>query len=63
MNKRIKELAEQAGINLERDGVTYWIDNVNLKMFAKFIIAECVYIATKTDKQTDIALEIKEFFK
>ena len=72
MNKRIKELAEQAGIttNLDTDyfekDMNQWVDYYSEK-FAELIIAECAHQAEIWDSEplsgNSIAYEIKKHFE
>jgi hypothetical protein len=52
MNKRIKELAEQAGFrNGTFDG--FWIDNDGVNRFAELIVRECLDIADGQKKYVE----------
>ena len=44
MNKRIKELAEQAGYEKDEFGVGHW-DMPQCKKFAELIVRECIAMA------------------
>ena len=52
MNKRIKELAEQAGYEKDMFGIGHW-DMPECKKFAELIIKECADIATLNQFQWD----------
>ena len=62
MNERIKELAEQAGIDLYGDtGVE--ATQANLQEFAELIVARCCEIVhRKTDNSIGIVTSIEDYF-
>jgi hypothetical protein len=72
MNERIRELAEQAGMESdildENEGTIWWIANSDLEKFAELLIRECsqvsrdhqrVYYESHGDR---IAEQIKKHF-
>jgi hypothetical protein len=71
MNERIKELAEQAGINVSQKNYGYyWVESADgIEKFAELIVRECAQIcqdqpnhyALKTDRD-NCAVAIKEHF-
>jgi len=66
MNKRIKELAQQAGATImERSGGTdYGTLDLDVEKFAELIIAECGIIFSETDGDMNGTYrdQIKEHF-
>jgi hypothetical protein len=72
MNERIRELAEQAGINIDSfqfsgTPIKYIVDEPSLEKFAELIVRECADIITETrwhlpPTQQQIAVGIKEHF-
>ena len=73
MNKRIEELAEQAGFHYIKDEGIGWAGNYNasLPKFAELVVKECVAICQDTDGEDNIdarsgrqdcAVEIREYF-
>ena len=63
MNKRIRELAEQAGISLsQKDYSYYWVESAeDIEKFAELIVRECANVAAEHDA-LDIYEEIREHF-
>jgi len=51
MNRRIKELAEQAGLSLsQKDYSYYWVEsNEDIEKFAELIVKECAHVADISD--------------
>lgn len=67
MNKRIRELAEQAGFRYIKDERIGWAGNYNasLPKFAELIIQECVGIARQNNNSGEggvIAQTIEQHF-
>ena len=63
MNKRIRELAEQAGFQYIKDERIGWAGNYNasLPKFAELIVKECCQ-KLENDGMVEVAMEIKEHF-
>jgi len=62
MNKRIRQLAEQAGYTKDMFGVGHW-DMPECKKFAELIVRECaVIVGSMEEPHQDIAKLIKEHF-
>jgi hypothetical protein len=59
MNKRIRELAEQAGYP---DYMTYGQDLV-LERFAELIVRECIRVVDKDDGATHVRELLEEHFE
>ena len=68
MNERIKELAEQAGINIDSfqfsgTPIKHIVDGPSLEKFAELIVRECVGIADEYDGVgSTIVSRIKQHF-
>jgi len=71
MNKRIKQLAEQAGINVSQKNYGYyWVESADgIEKFAELIVQECGEVAYKaywnnpeTVRGVHIQEKIKEHF-
>ena len=65
MNKRIKELAEQAGFQYIKDEGIGWAGNYNdsLPKFAELIVKECAEVADNADATREKWQSIGKFVK
>jgi hypothetical protein len=64
MNKRIRELAEQAGYQEDMFGIGHW-DMPECKKFAELIVRECADIADgllEDNTGSEVMFRIKEHF-
>ncbi len=70
MNKRIQELAEQAGISLsQKDYSYYWVESAeDIEKFAELIVKKCANIVwdeaerTMSSEVNDAGYKIIEYF-
>ena len=65
MNKRIQELAEQAGISLsQKDYSYYWVESAeDIEKFAELIVRECANIGERyADGNYEVYNQILEHF-
>jgi len=69
MNERIRELAEQAGINIDSfqfsgTPIKYIVDEPSLEEFAELIVRECcdVFVELRTRPADLAVLDVKKHF-
>ena len=65
MNKRIQQLAEQAGISLsQKDYSYYWVESAeDIEKFAELIVRECANIGERyADGNYEVYNQILEHF-
>ena len=60
MNKRIQQLAEQAGYTKDMFGVGHW-DMPECKKFAELIVGECIKILADNSEFRSCVIIVKHF--
>ena len=62
MNERIKELAIQAGFNLDNDPIDGHSFNHEIKKFAELMVKECILQCEQVIACTGVLIEISDQF-